>query len=159
MRTTLILASLALALSFASCQSTPKPTELPQGRVIGEEITPRETHRFSVVDATPAKFFDQTVLVEATVQAVCKKKGCWMKVEDEGKVAMVRWESGCGGQYTFPMEAVGKRVLIQGSFYPKKISEEAAEHIQEEASSKVEIPREGYEFNASSVLILDEPAK
>ncbi len=159
MRTALIPAALILALSFSSCQSTHEPKELPHGRVIGQEITPRETHRFSVVDATPAKFFDQTVLVEATVQAVCIKKGCWMKVEDEGKVAMVRWESGCGGQYTFPMDAIGKRVLIQGSFYPKKISEADAEHIQEEAGSKIEIPREGYEFNASSVLILDEQAK
>jgi len=98
------------------------------------------------------------VLVEATVEAVCAKKGCWMKVADEGRVAMVRWEAGCGGQYKFPMDAVGKRVLIQGSFYPKSISAEDAEHIAEEAGGKVEIPREGYEFNASSVLIL-EPAR
>jgi hypothetical protein len=80
-----------------------------------------------------------------------------MKVADEGKVAMVRWEAGCGGQYKFPSDAVGKRVLIQGSFYPKSISAEDAEHIAEEAGGKVQIPRETYEFNASSVLIL-EPA-
>ncbi len=152
MRTASILASLALALTFSACHTTP---ELPHGRVIGETIQPQETHRFAVIDAEPAKFYDQTVLVEATVQAVCLKKGCWMKVEDQGKVAMVRWESGCGGQYAFPTDAVGRRVLIQGSFYPKKISEADAEHIQEEAGGQVEIPREGYEFNASSVMILD----
>jgi hypothetical protein len=147
----------ATALTFASfaCAATHR---LPPGQLVGEAIQPQETHRFAVVDAEPAKFFNQTLLVEATVQAVCLKKGCWMKVADEGKVAMVRWESGCGGQYAFPVDAVGKRVLIQGSFYPKTISEADAEHLQEEAGGKVEIPSEGYEFNASSVLIL-EPTK
>lgn len=155
MRIAQILAALALALAFPGCKTT---HELPPGQVVGEPIVAQETHRFAVVDAEPAKFYEKTVLVEATVTAVCKKKGCWMKVEDQGKVAMVRWESGCGGQYVFPMDAVGKRVVIQGSFYPKKISAADAEHMAEEAGAKVEIPREGYEFNASSVLIL-EPAK
>ncbi|MCY2959911.1 MAG: DUF4920 domain-containing protein [Planctomycetota bacterium] len=155
MRITQILAAVALSFAFPGCSTT---HELPHGRLVGEAIQPQESRRFAVVDAEPAKFFDQTLLVEATVQAVCLKKGCWMKVEDQGKVAMVRWESGCGGQYAFPVDSVGKRVLIQGSFYPKKISEADAAHIQEEAGGKVEIPREGYEFNASAVLIL-EPAK
>ncbi len=155
MRIAQFLAAAALSLAFSACQTT---HELPKGHVIGEAIQPQETYRFSVVDAEPAKFFDKTLLVEATVEAVCLKKGCWMKVADEGKVAMVRWEAGCGGQYAFPVDMVGKRVLIQGSFYPKKTSEADAQHIQEEAGGKVEIPREGYEFNASAVLVL-EPAK
>jgi len=156
MRIAQLVAATALFFVFPGCQTT---REFPKGQVVGEVMQPQETHRFSVVDASPSKFFDQTVLVEANVQAVCIKKGCWMKVEDEGKVAMVRWESGCGGQYKFPTEWIGKRVLIQGSFYPKKISLEDAEHIAAESSSKVEIPREGYEFNASSVMLLDEPTK
>jgi hypothetical protein len=81
-----------------------------------------------------------------------------MKVEDEGKVALVRWETGCGGKYAFPLDWTGKRVLIQGSFYPKKVSEADAEHMREEAGRKVDIPRDGYEFNASAVMLL-EPAK
>lgn len=137
---------------FASCSSTPT---LPQGMQIGEEMQAQTTYRFAVVDASPTKFFDKTVLVEAKVKAVCVKAGCWMQVEDEGRTAMVRWESGCGGQYKFPMEAVGKRVLIQGSFYPKQISEADAEHIAEEAGQKITLKRDGYEFNASSVMILD----
>ncbi len=142
----------ALTILFA-CQSQPT---VPSGQRIGQEIQAQQSVRFAVVDAAPKQFFDKTVLVEAKVKAVCAKKGCWMQVEDEGRTAMVRWESGCGGQYKFPMEAVGKKVLIQGSFYPKTISAEDVEHLQEEAGgAKVVIPREGYEFNASSVLILD----
>jgi hypothetical protein len=142
-----------LVLALVACSSTPT---LPKGDVIGEPMQPRESYRFSVVDAEPAKFFEQTVLVEATIKAVCQSKGCWMQIEDEGKTAMVRWESGCGGKYAFPFDAAGKRVLIQGSFYPKKISAEDAKHLEEEAGGKLDIKREGYEFNASAVMILDD---
>jgi hypothetical protein len=166
MRTAQILAAVALSFAFPGCQSAQHASVgqeqqtpvLPQGQLVGEAMQPQTTHRFAVVDAEPAKFFDKVVLVEATVQAVCKKKGCWMKVEDEGKVATVRWESGCGGQFKFPMESIGKRVLIQGTFYPKYTGPDEVEHMEEEAGHKLAIPADGYEFNASSVLIL-EPAK
>lgn len=149
-----VLAALLLASACSSSGSNDGPASLPAGDVIGETMAPRPIHRFAVVDATPAKFYEQTLLVEATVKAVCLKKGCWMMIEDEGRVARVRWESGCGGKYTFPMDATGKRVLVQGSFYPSKLSEEAAEHMEEESGGTAKIPREGYEFNASAVMLL-----
>lgn len=149
----LLTSALALTLTLVSaCQTTPK---LPNGQHIGEEMQAQKTVRFAVVDATPKEFFNKTVLVEAKVKAVCQTKGCWMQVEDEGRMAWVRWESGCGGKYAFPKDAAGKRVLIQGSFYPKTISDADAEHLQEEAGGKLTVARETYEFNASSVMILD----
>ncbi len=114
----------------------------------------QETHRLAVVDASPEEFFHRTVLIEATATAVCLMKGCWMQVEDHGSKAMVRWETGCGGKYAFPKDIVGKRILIQGSFYPHHIDEADAQHIESESSGGVAIPREGYEINASAVLIL-----
>lgn len=122
---------------------------------VGGSVQARQRVRLAVVDAEPAKFFDQTLLVEATVVAVCQNRGCWMQIEDDGRKAMVRWESGCGGQYAFPKDAAGKRVLIQGAFYPQKFSEEAVEHMQGETDRAIAIPREGYEFNASAVIVLD----
>ena len=85
--------------------------------------------------------------------AVCERKGCWMKVQDGDASAMVRWEEGCGGQYAFPAEVVGQSIVIQGSFYPKTMSEEDAAHLQSEAPAGVTIEREGYELNASAILI------
>lgn len=138
--------------ALAACAQT---AVLPSGERFGEDMEARSAVRFSIVDATPADFFNQTVLVEANVIAVCQQAGCWMQIEDEGKKAMVRWESGCGGQYAFPKDLAGGRVLIQGSFYPKSISEADIEHLQEEAGRNIEIAAEGYEFNASSILVLD----
>lgn len=140
-----------LALSAVACVSTPR---LPPGIVVGEAIEPQPVVPFATVDADPSAYFERTVLVEATVVAVCQKAGCWMQVEDQGRRAMVRWETGCGGKYTFPADAIGRRVLVQGSFYPKTISAEDAEHLAEESGGALEVDREGYEFNASSVLLV-----
>jgi len=145
------LLGLTLAALLSGCRSS------PAGRVIGGEMKTQESYRLALVEAEPERFFDRTVLVEARVVAVCQKKGCWMQIEDEGRTAMVRWESGCGGDLAFPKDAAGKRVLVLGSFYRKRIDPEDVEHIREEALRPIAIPNETYELNASSVKLLDEP--
>jgi hypothetical protein len=155
MKTFAPISAFALAILFA-CQAAPTTPTLPSGQRIGTDIQPQQSVRFSVVDASPKEYFHKTVLVEAKIKEVCQKAGCWMLVEDEGHTARVRWETGCGGKYTFPKDAAGKRVLIQGSFYPTTLSEADAKHMEEEAGKKLDLPREGYEFNASSVMILDD---
>jgi len=119
-------------------------------------MAPQEVVRFAVVDADPPAYFDRVVLVEATVAAVCQSAGCWMKVEDEGRSAMVRWETGCGGKYAFPADLAGQRVLVQGTFYPVTLSEDDAAHLELEGGGDVEIESgDTYEFNASAILVLE----
>jgi hypothetical protein len=144
---------LVLAVLFLPACSAPR--RLPPGVVVGEAIAPQAVVPFATVDANPPAYFERTLLVEATVTAVCQRAGCWMQVEDQGRTAMVRWETGCGGKFTFPEAAVGQRVIVQGSFYPKAISEADAEHLAEEAGGALEVAREGYEFNASAVLLVE----
>jgi len=143
---------LFVPLLLGACAATPA---LPEGRPIGEPIAPREVVAFSVVDTDPPAYFDRVVLVEARVAAVCQSSGCWMQVADRGATAMVRWETGCGGKYAFPHDLAGKRVLIQGSFYPRTLSEDEVAHLEVESGGALEVRREGYEFNASGILILD----
>lgn len=145
--------TLPLLLALCACVVPPR---LPQGEAIGDPIVRQDAVRFSVVDAQPSAYFEQTLLVEATVTAVCQVSGCWMQVEDEGRTAVVRWESGCGGQYSFPPGAVGRRVLIQAVFHPQPLSAEDAEHLESEAAAGVRIARGGYAFNASAILVPDE---
>lgn len=145
----LVLVSLLLC---AACATTDR---LPPGVLVGEELLPQPVVAFARVDADPRAYFERTLLVEATVTAVCKKVGCWMQIADEGRTAMVRWETGCGGRFTFPLEAVGRRVLVQGSFYPKSISAEDAEHLAAESGGALAVEREGYEFNASAILLIE----
>jgi len=145
----------AVALCLAACATTSAPP-LPPGRAVGEPMAPQEVVRFAVVDADPPAYFDRVVLVEATVAAVCQSAGCWMKVEDEGRSAMVRWETGCGGKYAFPADLAGQRVLVQGTFYPVTLSEDDAAHLELEGGGDVEIESgDTYEFNASAILVLE----
>ncbi|MEM7205917.1 MAG: DUF4920 domain-containing protein [Planctomycetota bacterium] len=127
----------------------------PPGLHIGAPVQKLQIQRLAAVQSEPAAHFERTLLVEAKIAAVCQSMGCWMQVEDGGKTTMVRWEAGCGGQYEFPKDAAGERVLIQGSFYPKIIAKEDVAHLQDEAGKDVTIPEEGYEMNASAVVLLD----
>ncbi len=151
------LAHLVLALPIgivaAACSST---ASLPKGERIGEEMQPQESVRFAVVDASPQQYFDKPILVEGTVKSVCQKMGCWMQIEDEGHTAMVRWKEGCGGKYAFAKDAAGKRVLVQGVMYPKKMDESEAQHLEEEGGGKLAVRRDGYELDATSVMYVDE---
>lgn len=148
------LAVLFLAC-LAACAATPK---LPTGESVGEPLVTMPAVKLSAVSADPEAFAERTVLVDATAEAVCLRAGCWMQIEESGVVAMVRWETGCGGLYEFPEAAVGRRVLIQGSVYPKQLTDEEFEHLTEEAAPGVTIERTGFELNASAVLIVDAGA-
>src|SRR5262245_10238577 len=129
----------SLPLVLLALSACVVPPRLPQGEAIGDPIVRQDAVRFSVVDANPPAYYEQTLLVEATVTAVCQMSGCWMQVEDEGRTAVVRWESGCGGQYAFPPGAVGRRVLIQAVFHPRPLTEQDAEHLESEAAEGARI--------------------
>jgi hypothetical protein len=141
-----------LLLLLAACAST---ATLPPGERIGEPVEPRAIVHYAAVDANPPAFLEKTILVEAKVVAVCQNAGCWMQVEDGGKTAMVKWFTDCGGKYAFPKDLAGKTVLIQGQYRAKSMTAEEIEHRSEEAKQMLVVPSEGYEFNASAIVVLN----
>ena len=113
------------------------------------------------VRANPSAYFEKTLLVEGTAAAVCQAKGCWMTITDgNGEPIWVRWSTGCGGDYAFPKDAAGRKVLLQGSFYPKEISPADAEHLAEESGTLKadEIAGQTFEINATACVVLPEAA-
>lgn len=140
-----------LLLLLAACAST---VDSRPGERIGEPIEPRNVVPYELVGGDPGDYVGQTILVEASVVAVCQNAGCWMQVEDGGRTALVRWYTECGGKYAFPKDLAGKRVVIQGSFHPKATDVDEAEHLAQEARRALEIPPEGYELNASAIVVL-----
>lgn len=134
---------------------------LPEGaQVLGEEITVTEAPvTLATVRAHPENYFEKTLLVEATAQDICQKAGCWMTITDgDGEPIWVRWATGCGGQYSFPKDASGRRLLVQGSFYPKEIDPADAEHIAGESPGMKmdveEIAGKTFEMNATACVLL-----
>ena len=144
-----------LPILVTACATGPAPEPVPPGEQIGQPIKGQAIEALSSVQADPAAHFKKTLLVEAKVKAVCQKMGCWMQIVDSGQPALVRWSTGCGGKFAFPKDAAGERILIQGSFYPKEIKPEDAEHLKAEAGQDLDIPAKGYEFNATGVVMLD----
>jgi hypothetical protein len=144
-----------LALASFACATPPSGDDSHGVELIGENMQAQPRIRYSIVDASPQEFLGKTVIVDATVKAVCQNAGCWMQIEDGGHTAMVRWFTECGGKYSFPKDAAGKRVLVQGTLERKHTDKDQAEHMETEAGRDLAIPTDGYELDANSVLIFD----
>jgi hypothetical protein len=166
--TSVVLVAIAVPvmLWMSACAST---AELPKGERVGEDMQPQTPVKFSAVDASPQEYAGKPVLIEGTVKSVCQKMGCWMLIEDEGRIAMVRWKDGCGGKYAFAKDAAGRRVLVQGVLSYQVMDETEAEHLKldnENAGAhtggfaldnvKVIMTRVEYGLDATSVMYLDE---
>lgn len=94
--------------------------------------------------------------ITAMVTNVCKKKGCWMKLDlKEGREVMVRFKD-----YGFfvPEDIIGKEVILQGNAFVDQISVEDQQHFAMDAGkNEIEIaaitqPKNTYTFLASGVL-------
>lgn len=90
------------------------------------------------------------------VKEVCKKKGCWMKMDMGEKEAMVRFKD-----YGFfmPDDIAGQEVIVEGKAYIEEMSVEDQRHYAEDGGkSKEEIaaitePKRTLAFEAHGVLI------
>jgi Domain of unknown function (DUF4920) len=96
------------------------------------------------------------IKITGKVHSVCKKKGCWMKMDMGGRELMVRFKD-----YGFfvPKDCDGKTATIQGKVKKEIIDVAALKHYAEDAGkSKEEIekitkPEEKYTFEAVGVIL------
>ena len=98
----------------------------------------------------------KTVLLSAKVNKVCKKKGCWMIMEDADQKVRVTFE-----KYAFfvPENIQGKKVDVQGRLFHKEISVAQQKHFlkdggaDEAAIAAVTKPKKEYRFVATGVRL------
>ncbi|MFV0541284.1 MAG: DUF4920 domain-containing protein [Aestuariibaculum sp.] len=95
--------------------------------------------------------------ITGKIDAVCQKKGCWMKLNmDDSSQVFVKFKD-----YGFfmPMNSAGKEVVVNGKAYVSEISVSQLRHYAEDAGkSKEEIdaitePKITYTFLADGVLL------
>ena len=104
------------------------------------------------------EFEGEGLLVCGEVTEVCQGKGCWMVVECGDSHIRVEFKD-----YGFfvPWDSKGKKVRMQGTIGPKKISEAMAEHMVAEMrkppveKGKVKGEQEIMVFIASGVAMQD----
>lgn len=93
----------------------------------------------------------------STINEVCKKKGCWMKLDlGEEQESMVRFK-----EYGFfmPLNADNKEVVVNGKAFVTEISVDELQHYakdagkSEEEIAKITEPKYTYAFEADGVLM------
>lgn len=93
-------------------------------------------------------------LLQAKIDQVCKKKGCWMTIKSKTRDMRVIFKD-----YSFfvPVSITGKDVLVEGSVTEKQLTLAETKHFVEDAGgdpSKVTEPMMDYQFVASGVKVV-----
>jgi len=163
-----LLTILAFAVVFVACKSGKEDQKTDQKETVasaynsfGEKIS--EDAYVSAADAY-AKY--QTLKAgdtlnlkfTSTINEVCSKKGCWMKLPagESGETVMVRFKD-----YGFfmPLDSQGKEVIVEGKAFVKETSVDELRHYAEDAGksaeeiAKITEPKLEMAFEASGVLM------
>ena len=121
-----------LSCLIFSCSNQSKQVQIFGNQEMTEDgkITTKELlQTLSVQDSAFVK-------VEAVINSICQKKGCWMYVDlGEEKEMLVRFKD-----YGFfvPMEASGKTAVIEGLAKVETLSVEWLKHLKEDANAPQE---------------------
>ncbi|WP_298999380.1 DUF4920 domain-containing protein [uncultured Tenacibaculum sp.] len=165
----LLVFAAVLSIALSSCKvekkgekSTTNDTEVQKIEYasFGEKITDAEA--ISAAEMR-AKFKNLkagdtlNVKFTSTINEVCKKKGCWMKLDlGEEQESMVRFKD-----YGFfmPLNADAKEVVVNGKAYVTEISVDELQHYakdagkSEEEIAQITEPKYTYAFEADGVLM------
>ena len=97
--------------------------------------------------------------VEATIEKVCQKKGCWFTLQSEDVAMPIRVKM---KDYAFfvPRNATGMPAVLEGTLEQVTVPQETAQHYADdeatatgEPAREIEGPQESWEFTASAVQI------
>ena len=158
--------ALAGSIVFVSCKTEKKEVETNKEEVkieyvsFGKAITSTETIS---ADEMRAKFESLkagdtlNIKFASKINEVCKKKGCWMKLDlGEEQESMVRFKD-----YGFfmPLNADDKEVVVNGKAYVTEITIDELKHYakdagkSEEEIAQITEPEYTYAFEADGVLM------
>ncbi len=84
---------------------------------------------------SPEQYDGRFVRVRGTVDSVCPKKGCWLRVGESagGETLFVKFTCPVGDDRLIPMDAVGHQVEVEGELAMTEISEATRRHEAEDA--------------------------
>jgi hypothetical protein len=90
----------------------------------------------------------QTVRLEGKVEAVCRKKGCWMELRQGERSVHVTFE---GYSFFLPKDSAGADAVLEGKVLVKPPDPDDVEHLQKEgagaaAAAQVSIEATGVEL-------------
>jgi hypothetical protein len=153
------LLMLAICLGFSVitfAQSAIKPAEA--GVTYGKEVTADNALNTEALNKTLSTDSVYNGKITGTVVEVCKKKGCFMKIQQANSTPiMVQFTDYA---YFMPQNIVGKTVVVEGKAKVKETSVERLKHYAADAGkSKEEIaainmPKKDISIMADGVLVV-----
>lgn len=103
----------------------------------GKEITSKQAIALDKILSNYEKYENKDVVMEAEVEKVCAKKGCWMTLQGSEKTFRVKFHD---YSYFVPLSLIGKKVWVEGIVKRDEISIADTKHYLEDAgASKEEI--------------------
>jgi hypothetical protein len=132
---------LALVFGALSCNQAPKETvavEAVEFQYYGDEITEENAVPATQLVALMGDATEKEMKIVGTIEEVCQKKGCWMKLDlGNGEKMRITFKD-----YAFfvPKDASGREVVLDGLAMIEETSLESLRHYAEDAGkSKAEI--------------------
>lgn len=148
-----------LILTVSVIMACGTSSEVATGNTFGEALSADQIYSMSDLNL---KMSDQIQLgkikVKGDVEAVCKKKGCWMTIKNpEGEAMRVTFKD-----YGFfvPLDCDGKSAIFEGKAYVTETSVADLRHYAEdeglaqEEINKITEPKRELTFEATGVEIL-----
>jgi hypothetical protein len=124
--------------------------------VYGAELQFKESTKLADILKDPKSYSDRKVRVDATIDSVCQKRGCWMILKDGDARTQVKFQ---GYGFFVPFDVAGRKVSIEGQAKETELSEAMRRHYAQDAGkSKEEIekikgPEKAVMFIADAVEI------
>jgi hypothetical protein len=125
----------------------------------GESLKLKSVVPVSLTEAVDKKTYDTDIRLKGYVTNSCKKKGCWLILQDGNKTVRVTFKD-----YSFfvPIGFKEKQVVLEGQLKQEVVPESVRKHLAEdEGKSEEELEKISgdeleYSFVASSVLVVSK---
>lgn len=116
-----------------------------QTEKLGRDISLKDKTTISSILSNPEKFVGKTVLVEGEILDVCQMAGCWMELKSDVKDQKIKIKVK-DGDIVFPVEAKGKKALVEGTVYKIELTQEEAVEYYEHVATE-----QGKDFDPATV--------
>ena len=144
-----------------SCQSNKKPSpNLEKYEVFGsnfEEQSPMSSRSMTEEYKNLKPGDSLLVSFETEIESICQKRGCWMKLKlDDEMQSFVKFKD---YEFFVPMDAAGKKTIVQGKAFVNELSVSELRHFAKDAGKpreevmQINQAERTYSFLATSVLI------
>ncbi len=132
----LLISTLVLLFQSCACHKSMK-NEVTKKPFYGKEIKKTKAIALDKIIKNHSAYNNKDVVMEANVEKVCAKKGCWMTLQGSDKTFRVKFHD---YSYFVPMSLIGKKVWVEGKVIRKTLSIKDTKHYLEDAgASKKEI--------------------